>query len=238
MCWFAKLSGGPDDTDVLIGSLTSPDMGLVRKGDAIFLTSSSFGANADLTVMQGIAAEKLSCLNGILTLSNLPPFKLEQMGTFDVDGNPHYRYQSSLEIRFSVGTSSNPSDLAERHRKLNERLSELGGLARQDGLVQQVLAIIGNGRQDWANLYKAYEIVNADKDIVKNRFASKKEVSCFTHHANDPRATGKDARHAVPNSPDPPLQQMSISEANALMQRIVGLWVDSKLTGSAAGSQP
>jgi hypothetical protein len=91
---------------------------------------------------------------------------------------------------------------------------------------REVLSIWGGRPHDWVNLYKVYEIVRSRADVKSSGWASDNELTRFTRTANHPDAAGQGARHGR-MSADPPPKPMSLSEADALVGRIVIAWLGS-----------
>lgn len=96
-------------------------------------------------------------------------------------------------------------------------------LARADPAVAELIALLGKSDMDWADLYKAFEIVRsaskgdtAPKYPLEQLGYSKPEVSNFTRSANL-------HRHARPTG-DPPKRELELTEAQAFIRDLVERW--------------
>jgi hypothetical protein len=228
--WCVEVSGGPEDWGLLDGLFVSAALTMSKKDEVIRVTSSDFEASSDYGLVRELAADKVASLNGLMTLLMLPPFKLERVGEIDVSGA--FRGRPYLEARLTVARKLSAEDWPAYRQTLGLAYE----IALQEPTVFLALRYLDCGQQDWVHLYKVYELVNSDVNIVANGLASKSEVRSFRHHANDPRATGKASRHAVPNSPDPPTAPMTIAAANLLMKQIVGRWLSAKVAAPSKGA--
>jgi hypothetical protein len=56
-------------------------------------------------------------------------------------------------------------------------------------------------------------------------WATDKEDSAFTASANRPDVSGEAARHAVPQSPEPPKATMTINEGREFISALVAQWM-------------
>ena len=81
----------------------------------------------------------------------------------------------------------------------------------------------------WDRLYKIVEIVEDDVGAIDRRgWATKKELSRFSHTANSPKILGRAARHATQRV-RPPKHPMDLVEAEELVKRVLVRWLQGKL---------
>ena len=99
--------------------------------------------------------------------------------------------------------------------------------------VADVVRILGQTDPlDWYDLYKVWEIVEHAvgglKGVVAQDWANKADINRFTASADHPGISGDAARHArrKGNAPGPGLK-MPLSQADAMMRRLVGNWIES-----------
>ena len=79
----------------------------------------------------------------------------------------------------------------------------------------------------WVNMYRIYEVINSDKNIVEAKWCNEKKRKRFTHTANNPKASGKEARHGIRKF-DPPNVPMSLDDAKEMIDEIFNRWLDYK----------
>ncbi len=81
----------------------------------------------------------------------------------------------------------------------------------------------------WLNLYKVYEVISDDVGLeVVYGYVGKSNIKLFTHNANNQKATGDDARHAV-NKNLPPKKMLSLKEAHFLIKELFEKWIATKI---------
>ena len=96
-------------------------------------------------------------------------------------------------------------------------------LKRTHPAAAELIALLGNSDMDWADLYKAFEIVReASKACTAPKYSleqlgySKTEVSNFTRSVNL-------HRHARPSG-DPPKRELELAEAQSFTREMVERW--------------
>jgi hypothetical protein len=105
-------------------------------------------------------------------------------------------------------------------------------LAEQDANVADVLRILGQpGSLDWYDIYKAWEIVEhaagGSRQAVARGWVTKADIDRLTASANHPGISGDKARHARMSGTPGPNRTMTMSEADALVRRLVARWIES-----------
>jgi hypothetical protein len=105
-------------------------------------------------------------------------------------------------------------------------------LAEQDADVADVLRVLGQPDPlDWYDIYKAWEIVEqavgGPPHVVAQGWAAKADIERLTASANHPGISGDAARHARMRGTPGPNRTMTISEADALVRRLVANWIES-----------
>ena len=105
-------------------------------------------------------------------------------------------------------------------------------LAAQDPDVADALRVLGQSEAlDWYDIYKAWEIVEHAvggwRQVEARGWATKADIDRLTASANHPGISGDKARHArMPGTPD--LNRgMTMSEADALVRRLITNWIES-----------
>ncbi|WP_457135480.1 hypothetical protein [Mycobacteroides abscessus] len=110
-------------------------------------------------------------------------------------------------------------------------------LAASNPTVRNVLRALA-GEQDWYDLWKVYETIRdsvgngskkrgTDALVKKRQWITKAEEGAFRESANNPDISGEAARHAIPTSPTPPAQTMTLAEGQAFISGLVHKWLAS-----------
>ncbi len=228
MRWWVELIGSGFELSIL-GQLRST-YSIENEGQRWFLVqeeSNDIGREEIRTKAQDL----LDLLNGALVTTGLPPVKIgDKIGRYQEDGARIQMHLVVLPMSLSVRPTVWTATEEEAYKKsLADSVSERLTLAGEDATVNKVLHMLNTDFLSWTQMYRVYEIVKKDANIIKFGWATDKQLSNFRHHANDPRATGSDSRHGVHNSPDPPGEPLSFTEANTLIRRIASEWVKTKL---------
>jgi hypothetical protein len=105
-------------------------------------------------------------------------------------------------------------------------------LAEQDADVADVLPVLGQpGSLDWYDIYKAWEIVEhavgGSRQVVARGWVTKADIDRLTASANHPGISGNEARHTRMSGTPGPNRTMTMSEADALVRRLVANWIES-----------
>lgn len=122
-------------------------------------------------------------------------------------------------------------DLSGNQIQLKASHSEISNIllyAKNNAAVAQVLQLLPKGA-DWVNLYRIYEVINADLGDKQLVHVSKNKLKLFAHTANSPDVLGHEARHGK-STGSPPSKPMNHGEAQDLIQRMISSWLSTKLT--------
>jgi hypothetical protein len=103
-------------------------------------------------------------------------------------------------------------------------------LARADETVSRALRVFGQDRVRWADLYHAFEIVQASVGggMYDEGWIARDEANLFTWTANSPTVVGEEARHGHQRN-DPPPNPMSEQDAQRIVRTLVAQWLDWKV---------
>jgi hypothetical protein len=92
--------------------------------------------------------------------------------------------------------------------------------------LRETLRTYGTVEHDWKGLYPVLEAIKkANNGQIPTTWATKQEVSDFKATANSPAALGPESRHgfASPGIEEP---TMTISQARALVQKVLHAWIE------------
>jgi hypothetical protein len=225
----AFLKGNPVDLDALVDLFREGDPRIAADDNGFYVTSVAFDALDNGPAFHATASSALLRINGVARAldGNFRPVSL--VGRFtDSTGQTHVVatpdtvearsqamppvVQGAVELPLPSPPGPAYFNLAESHPDVADAQAILG----------KPLASLG-----WDDLYKLFEIVRenvgSERALEKKRWADKKDLSSFRASANRPDLSGEDARHAR-MSGGSPSYSMSLSEARALISRIMVAW--------------
>jgi hypothetical protein len=125
------------------------------------------------------------------------------------------------------GLFQNPPDTLKRHLKKCEEDSDYNEAVTYAG---QALGFAG--ANEWANLYRAFEVIRdqfgGDKGIIERLPAcSKNDIDRFTRTVNHQEAIGAFSRHARLNHQPPP-NPISFDDAVTFVMTLLKAWLESR----------
>lgn len=103
-------------------------------------------------------------------------------------------------------------------------------LAKSDEKINKVLQLINSyDYKTWVGLYRVFEVINSDKEIINEGWISKTKRENFKRTANHPKASGNASRHGIPKSEKeiPPSNPMNIDDAIELIDNLVEKWLNT-----------
>lgn len=228
MHWKVRLSGERFDLERLSEVFTNDGLRIVQEQEKFYLLSTDFAPEADAREIDAQANELLLVLNGAARLalrgrtpiSNADPERIRDDGGREV----FCMVRDGILIGDFVRHDDDPSPANPVPAWLDLGLS--------DPSVARALRLYGRWPQDWANLYRIFEIIETDvgpKTILQQGWATKSAMTNFARTAchPDPTAAGDDARHGATKAQPPP-SPMTLSEARALIELLLHRWLDHK----------
>jgi hypothetical protein len=228
--WRASLDGHSFDLADLPGMFTSPGLRVVQDESEYFLESSTFEVLDESTAVYGEARRLVPMINGAARLRSSSHRNVDVGHVIELTPDGPKRHAVVLPVTLTARTKVNavivrvgeagPAPPPAGSRDEDKWME----LAVQDDKVAKVLRWWGNKPHDWFNLYKVFEILQ-DK-VTQNQWASRNEVGRFTRTANHEQAAGEGARHARSRTV-PPARPMTLSEADAFVERLVVEWLRS-----------
>ena len=226
----AWLDGDRHDLQFLTTLLPSGDVQVGQDGDRFYLAGAELD-NPSSGVRFHDEAEKLvTWINGVARCQN-PAFRAVSLtGSYERDdGVTVVLATATLTVRAHMsatavvtepdGTPKPPaSPPAPRYLAIAARNAD----------VAEVLTILGTpGEPHFVELYKVWEIVRhvgGMQAAMQAAGISENTMTRFTRTANHQAASGDNARHArLPQAPPP--NPMPISEARAMIGRLVDAWI-------------
>jgi len=241
MCWEITLSGDPDDLDSLCQSLNEGLVKLLRQGKQFLLSSDELNAIEDVQAARALAVRLIEQISGAARhcIQSCTPIRFAGLARRRPDGSRQiFLFAESIICTSTAGPITvvlRHADGSEEVHRSADAVRELLEIARHDRNVATVLSLQSEGKTDWVNLFRIYEVVEDDcqgqMGIQRRRWASRNETSLFCQTAQSRGAIGNEARHAKETKP-PPVNPMSHDHAKTLIARIVDAWLQSKRSES------
>lgn len=242
----ARLVGHPFDLETLANVFPSGDPRVFRDGDEFWVESSRLDAFATGGGRQSDADSLRDLLNaaGRLQERGFEPVEMRaEYVALHPDGSTTSaavfvtrtgvaRARGSVlaagVVTGSDGETAPGADVAERTRRAIE-------LASTDPAVAGALYWLARPELDWVTLWKAFEVVestypprNPRHAMVAAGLTERAELNAFAASANDPRASGLDARHAMPQPGREPRRTMTIEEGRAYVSALILRWAEAR----------
>jgi hypothetical protein len=245
----ARLEGHSLDLDTLARLFRQGDPHVGVDDKDYFLTSARLdGLIDDGSKLYEVASSLLLTVNGAARVldSGFRPVRLTLTFSDDTGASPDIVLvppgSAELNMRIVAGVVANGVQVldaegeasAEQQQAPPPPGPEYVELAKNNRDVGEALKILGkeNPSLDWNDLYKVYEIVRAnvgnEETLIAKDWVPKDDIKAFTASANRPDISGDEARHArVSSSPPRRTRPMTRSEAQQLITKLVGRWVES-----------
>lgn len=228
----AQLDGHQLDLKCLAELFPDGDIKVVKTEEGFFLEAIALdGLFPELGRMQDKATTMLKRLNGVARLQNADfrPIRLLDCYVNDYPGSRH------IAIGVTDEAPARDTAIVAMNGVIAE--SEAAGprdldLASSNPNVDELLALFGSADElSWNKLYKAYEIIRDDigsgqKGLIATEWVTKDELSTFTGTANNPAASGAEARHARQSGPAPTMV-MTIDEGRRFIRDLANRCLDS-----------
>lgn len=228
MYWKIQLSGERFDLERLAEVFTEKRLRIAQEQDKFYLLSTNFAPEADARDIDNQANALLLILNGASRLA------LRGRTPIGNGGPERIRDDGSRETFCMLREGLLIRDFAQHDDNSSpaDPVPAWFELGLSDPSVARSLRLHGRWPQDWANLYRIFEIIETDvgtKTILQNGWATKSAIKNFARTAchPDPTAAGDDARHGATNDQPPP-NPMALSEARALIELLLHRWLDHK----------
>lgn len=172
----------------------------------------------DFRKVQCIAYQKIK--NACGALSHLEKyiinFKLVRVHEIDSFG------EKVIPINGIIGYLVKEKELTEEVIKSASLIQELA--FKYPKVEQYLQYLFSDEYYTWYTLYKVYELIDKDVNIVEKGWVSNTLKGRFTRTANNPSVSGLDSRHAV-STTDPPKKPMDIDEAANFIKDIADKWL-------------
>ena len=237
MEWMVQLIGDSSDLSALAESLNAADVNISHDGQSYIMMSAAFSSDLSADGVRKKAQDIVDVLNGAirLVLDSTEAIRLGAVYRIRDDGSREisvFPEPNVIHLRAVAGTVQiTHVDGTVQVFHPAAPVKEWLAIAAQSKAVAKVLRLVAGGPFDWVNLYKAFEIVEADVGgvdaVASAGWATKSSIRLFKHTANSPGAIGLESRHGK-EANDPPPRPMTISEARSLVTSLIHAWLRSK----------
>ena len=235
MNWKVRLTGTERGLETLTESFTD-DPEVFESDDKFFLWSSQFEDFKDADEVRDTAEEIVRIIRNLGVKDSLRTEDLQASHVHEInnDGSEHVTVRAegtTVKVRAEPVrvTTTDEDGNTEVHRPA-DRTYELTQLAVENEKVRELVGLLDKG-DDWVDLYRIYEFVQAniegEDNIVERGWWSSNEKNLFKRTANSRDAIGDDARHGQERIPAPD-DPMSYSDAKALVDSLVRNWLEHR----------
>lgn len=229
--WWARLEGETVDLEALARVLGDRSRVQVRQFDGrYYMTMAEFDQLSESGDVETRAGEVLRIVNGSARVEygDNRGVRVDAAAKVQPNGQiQHFVHLSAaLHLRARVATTltvNGESAAAAREPTIAERAVET---ALNDPQAERALRIFGRDDVDYRDLYHVFEIAEAaiGGGIYSDGTVTAAEVRRFKHTANSVHALGDQARHGH-EATQPPSQPTSFAEGQALVGRVLRVWL-------------
>ena len=229
--WWARLDGETLDLEALAATLGDSSPVQVRQFDGRFyLRMAEFAQINESSDAETRATEVLHVLNGAARVQygDNREVRVDAVASVQPNGQIQNFIHMSAAVHARGRVSTTPTINDEvvppvREPTVTERAMET---ALNDPQAERALRIFGRDDVDYRDLYHVFEIAEAaiGNGIYSDGTVTTAEIRRFKHTANSVHALGDQARHGHETTQPPP-QPTSFAEAQALLGRVLRVWV-------------
>lgn len=226
--WKVELIGDTPDTALLAALFTAPELRVLNDEGRFLLEAYELEDLQHHTDVLRVARDIVTRMNGATRLEqgsyrNVKVGPVHEARADGTRATTVFVEPATIDIRASVfpptlvgGVMTEP---------VANPASRFVEIASRDQDAHEALDLWADPQHNWMNLYKVVEIIQS-RDRASLGGARSKDLSRFTHTANDEKAGGRDARHARLGT-DPPKDPMSLLEADQFVGRLLESWLQS-----------
>jgi hypothetical protein len=235
--WHVTLDGDPADLDMLVDSFGGSAISITKEDATTYaLRLPEFATLNDPLKIRDRAIEIVTVLNGAvrLGLDSGKGIRVGSVHEATPEGNRTIHVSpdfGTVHARAFVSAVVIRADGTEVISRPGDPVRDWMEVGLTDAEAAKVLKILGRGVLDWVNLYRLFEIIEADAggidQIERQGWATKAIIRLFKHTSNHPAAAGMEARHGVMPT-EPPRKPMSLPEAKTLILGLTQAWLRSK----------
>ena len=226
----AWLDGDRHDLQHLATLLPSGDVQVGQDGDRFYLAGAELDNPPPSQQFHDVAEKLVTWINGLARCQNPAFLPVRLTGSYERDGGITVVAATAiLAARAHISAAAvvtGPDGTPKPHA--SPRGLRYLAVAARNGDVAEVLTILGTAREPrFVELYKVWEIVRhagGMRAAMQAAGISEHAMTRFKRTANHQAASGDHARHARLQEAPPP-NPMPISEARALIGKLVDAWI-------------
>jgi hypothetical protein len=220
--------GDPQVLDVLFPRLQTPTLTLERDGSDFYLVSSAFESMADRAEVYAAANRMLPRITAAARMAGLRPRALTAPRVEEQTPNgPATTSFAGAGVAAAIAAAHPPPFAGAAPPPPPPSIPV--DRAQNDDRVDRALALYARD-PTFVDLYKFLDVIDEDvapDSIVSKGWASAPDIKRMKGTANNLRALGLDARHAI-DAWQPPRVPMTLDEATALVGRVLEAWLNTK----------
>ena len=232
--WEVQIVGDAADLAMLAETFTGPAVFVeVRNGEHV-LRSEKFGEHDSADEIRRKAEEIMTALSGSARLVLGAQGSLGVGTVYRVKpdgGRDKFVHIEPVELRFRAlppTVKITRTDGSVEIKRPADPIASWLEKAAGDQAVAKVLRLRDEDDLGWVELYRIYEVIEADVGSIPTQgWATEKALRRFKHTANSVGAVADDARHGKETT-QPPKNPMSLPEARSLLDGIVQKWLQHK----------
>jgi hypothetical protein len=234
--WCVEVTGDSIALQALEQSMRGEATSIARQSEKFVLTSDTFLESDSAREVASKARAILSRLSAAARVTLGSEASLSVGGVYRVrdDGLRDYfllAEPAQFRLRGIAPTIIvTRSDGSEEVSQPGDTAARWERVAQADGAVQKALRLRDREALGWVDLYRLYEVIEADvgrNAIVAKGWARDSQIREFRHTANSVSAAGDDARHGHERIA-PPARPMTIAAAKELIDAVLTGWVNDK----------
>ena len=235
--WQVQVTGHAFDLDHLVRNFKDQPRRMVKdeRDGSYSYESVSFNACSTSAEVLAIAEQELQVLSGVLRVGRGTADRLRPGAVYRRTANGgrdvFVHVSDTLRLRMDVGEATVILS-GENRPAPPPRTVEISRLASNDPTIAKALRLLSaSDSRSWVGLYRIYEVVEADvggeKQLQTLGWISSTILRRFKHSANSVAVGGDQSRHGKELTV-PPLDPMSLDEADGYVTSLLSTWLSSK----------
>ncbi|MBS1716286.1 MAG: hypothetical protein JSS72_00970 [Armatimonadetes bacterium] len=236
--WLAKLTGDSLTLQCLQGMFSDQELLLKNESGDWFLQAKEFQDCRDSGEVYETARELLVLLNGVAALyCNAGPIGLCSVRMKHVDGHLSSTVFGQIRARMGVQVFLKATVIGADGQEILEPVHASRAIMRaasQDVRIHKLLEYLSQESQNYASLYKIYELICGGfatveafhKWVTERNLSSVSDLRRFAETANNFYLAGDEARHANIDKIPSGNPGMSVAESKEIIFGIARAWLE------------
>lgn len=242
MHWQVQLMGDARDLEYLVMTLEAGSRRVLRdlQQPGYLYESDSFNVCTTSEQVDRIAREEIAVLSGVVRVTRDARdslgyggiYRINQQGGRDIFVAIREGVQARAEVGAVVAVVTDASGAILVRPQPVPRSAALLQLASADSAVAKIMRLMSAAdAATWSGLYRTCEVieeaVGGHHRLGKQGWGSEDGLRRFKHSANSVQVGGDESRHGK-EPQTPPMNPMTLAEADAYVKYLVQAWLASK----------